>query len=100
MPQALGRPRLKAPGRRCAERAMNIKKQLYPERTRGMRALPLPLSFSWCLTAGVPSRELATLAFSLCAHVELGGLRLGLGDCGGWPMLLHLHLLFPFCLWL
>lgn len=34
LPQALGRPRLKAPGRRCAGRVMNIKKQLYPGRTR------------------------------------------------------------------
>lgn len=47
---------------------MNIKKELYPRKTPGYKSnqqpYPLPLSFSWCLTAGMPSRELAALLFS------------------------------------
>lgn len=90
MPQVLGKPRLKPLGRRCAGKAMNIKKQLYPRRAQGVRTTPsqqpcpVPLSFSLCLTVGMPSRELAALAsFSLCAHMELSDLRLGLGGCSG-----------------
>lgn len=67
---------------------MNIKKVIAKEDSgykSKQQPCPLPLSFSWCLTAGMPSRELAALAFSLCAHMEFGGLRLGLGGCSGDP---------------
>lgn len=39
---------------------------------------PFPL-ISLCLTVGMPSRELAALTSSSCVHVELSGLRLGIG---------------------